>query len=74
MQSRKKSSAPLLHLGVVAIEKGAFVVAIDYGYQLYLFVFNCLAIGTLFFWLKKPLETMGEFINSCANPFKWAFK
>ena len=34
-QSRERSSAPPLHLGVVAIEKGILLVAHDYGRQVY---------------------------------------
>ena len=34
-QSRERSSAPLQHLGVVAIEKGSLLVALDYGRQFY---------------------------------------
>ena len=34
-QSRERSSAPPLHLDVVAIEKGDLGVTLDYGRQLY---------------------------------------
>ena len=35
-QSKEKCSHPPLHLSVVAIEKGAFGVTLNYGRQLYL--------------------------------------
>ena len=49
-QSRERSSALSLHLGVVAIEKGALLVALNYGRQLYyLFLLKyCLSLFYLF--------------------------
>ena len=38
-QSRERSSAPPLHLGVVAIEKGNLLVALDLGHQLYFYIY-----------------------------------
>ena len=39
-QPRERSSAPPLHFGVVAIEKGAFASPSIKGRQLYFFLFN----------------------------------
>ena len=49
-QSRERSSALSLHLSVVAIEKGAFWVALDYGRQLYFTYTLIMCINDLTWW------------------------